>query len=75
MDWRNPNRPEHLEDPRPEPKYFKSNTGDAAADGYTVVKRRPRVRHAMEAVDPERADRIEDAFGIGGADADNDADD
>lgn len=65
MHWKNPNKPETLEDPRPEPRYLDSNTGDAARDGYTVVARRPRVRSVQEPVSPERADAIEQAFGVG----------
>lgn len=68
MNWRNPSKPEHVEDPRPEPRYLDSNSGDAAKDGYSVFKRRPRVASVTEPVDPERAERIERAFGVGGRD-------
>jgi hypothetical protein len=63
MHWRNPNKPTHLKDPRPEPRDHETNTGNAGRDGYTVVARRPRVRGMTEPVDVERADRIENAFG------------
>ena len=63
MNWRDPNKPEHVKDPRPEARDHDSNTGDAKQDGYTVVQRRPRVKGMTEPVEPARADRIEQSFG------------
>lgn len=63
MNYRNPNKPVRVRNPRPEPREHTSNTGDAARDGYTVTARRPRVAHHTEPMDPDRADRIEDIFG------------
>jgi hypothetical protein len=63
--WRNPSKPERLRDPRPEPRYLKSDSGDAAKDGYSVIARRPRVRQHTEPVEVDRAEAIERAYGIG----------
>lgn len=71
MHWRNPNKPEKLRDPRPYPKYRRSDTGNAPLDGYTVVSRRPRVASVLDPVDPDRADAIERAFGVGTDEADD----
>lgn len=64
MHWRNPNRPERIEDPRPKKREYESNTGNEAVDGYTVCARRPRVPGMTDTVSPERADSIERVLGI-----------
>ncbi|MGH6791583.1 MAG: hypothetical protein ACRECF_02455 [Methyloceanibacter sp.] len=64
MHWKDPNRPERSEPDRRDKRYLDSATGDAAKDGYTVKARRPRVSVRMtDIVAPDRADRIESAFG------------
>lgn len=64
MRWNDPNRPEQLNDPRPEAKYLSDDTatGKVGDDGYTVVARRPRVKGMTEPVEVDRADRIEQPF-------------
>lgn len=53
------NRKERLESLNPKVRYFDSNTGDFAQDGYTVLGRRPRSPVAGELMPVEKADAIE----------------
>ena len=63
MHWRNPNKPEHVADPRPKTREQSNDNADPRRDGYSVVQRRPRVKGTTEPVAVDRARRIEGAFG------------
>ena len=46
-----------------DPRYYESNSGNFAQDGYRVLCRRPRVAGFDECLPVEEADNIEDMFG------------
>lgn len=57
--------PTRMEVNRPTPPVTKSNTGNAAMDGYTVEARRVRGDMPGDMVDAKQADAIESSYNDG----------